>query len=603
MVDVKKGPLTRDELLTLWQSVTDREYNRPLLEQPESQIAAVEQAAEQFATVSGQVDRNTQAMFILPWSGQTAPPASGPAHARTVLQLQRGGAFDVALVFRAGDLLVEHHELDYGREGPVDVTTGRLFLVEETAVLCPGNPGPVDLPVVAINPGAGYNHCLPNTLTRLAQPGAGFNNAGATVQNGGGQTNRIFTAITPDVPIAQHVGQYLYLNGGANAGRYLRIIGVEPPTDAHGGVFNVAAEALLNDSGVTGGFVYGERITQPLSGAEVIFLGAFGNKFLVLRRFGTLTLDPIQGDNGGTASIVSKEWSEQLIPEVETCSWQVVRWHEELSITLLNPNSPSGGVAGTLDEIGAERNLPRQFGELDEAYRQRISVPADVVSPAAVLRKSNAILVEIGESACLREVGRPLFPGLFFDADDEAPFAFDLDLVPMTIGGVNNLRPGELVFAVDADGRHTTGIAHFDQPSAPAGSPLPARVFAGVARVSGPGFAPGQTLVGKQFGSMNPILSVGAGLQPHHRFNVLLNLREFRGFFMVGVPRVYLDDYGTFYDAPIDSNAYDAVDIDNFYDGAALGTLSMYARLYNTINATRPAGVPFDLYIEELSCI
>src|SRR5690606_32898336 len=117
-----QGPLSREDLMALWKSVTDPAYHRPLLENEDSGVEFVEQAAEQFARVSKSIDTNTQAMFILPWSGQTAPPAGGAQHASVNLSVRRNNRFDDALVFREGVAVFEQRLNDWGPEGPVDVS-------------------------------------------------------------------------------------------------------------------------------------------------------------------------------------------------------------------------------------------------------------------------------------------------------------------------------------------------------------------------------------------------------------------------------------------------------------------------------------------------
>lgn len=645
MVQIKQGPLTAEELMELWRSVTDKEYNQPLTEKEGSNIEAIEQAAEQFARVSLQIDRNTQGMFILPWSGQTQPPSSGPARARTTLTVTRTGLYDQALYFTAGEVIVQHRMNDYGPEGGVDITTNREYVVEVANGFLPGDPGPIELQVVAVNDGPGYNFPTPDTLRTILQPGVRFSNTAATVENGAGNTHRVIATTFPDVPITRHIGQYLLFTSGANTGRYARVVGVENPNPAvpHGGVFNVAAEAIIRISGVVGTFNPGERVEQPLSGAEGDVLLVSGNRMLLQRRNGTFTTDPIQGEFGATANVDAKEQNENLVPEANAAGWLIVDWAEDLLVSVTNEEQPTGGKCGFLDELGNERGIQRGVGEGDEEYRKRVATPADVVSPGAVIRAGNGVLEPFGAEVCLREVGRPLFQGMFYDGDPSSdPFAYDLDLVEMTMIGGNlagsnfafydegpngffddpapqtNLNffsvgtvslpglpfvptsfiDGERVVSIDSNGIITTGNAQFDY----IGPNQVQKVFRGVVNVRGPGFEVGRELVGLTSGFVQVMAAVGPGLRPEHRFNVWLNLREFRGFFLVGVPRAALDDFGVFYDAG-GSNAFDATTLDNFYDGAAIGTNSVYSRIWNAVNSVRPAGVPFDLYIEDIGCI
>lgn len=601
MIAIKTGPLTREELMTLWQSVTDSEYHKPLLEKDDSNVEIIEQMAEQFSRVSQSVDVNTQGMFILPWSGQTAPPASGESNARVTLQLTRTSNFDVALFLQPGEVIIQHRLNDYSADGPVETTTNRLYTVETGTALGPGQAGPIDLPVIALRPGAGYNFPTPDTLRTILQPGVGFNNFGATVVNGTGSTNRVIATTFPDVPITEHIGQYLLFTAGANAGQYRRIVGIENPDPSvpHGGVFNLAAEVIFSVSGTTGTFTVGERVSQPASGAYGQFISLYNGQLVLLKNAGTFTAtDPLVGELGGTATPTSKRQVEDLVPETSGASWRVVSWGVDLGVGITNLEQPTGGRCGFLDELGNERGLPRLPGEDDDAYRQRIAQPADVVTPGAVIRAGNSVVEPFGEEVCLREVGRPLFQGMFYDGGpNQAPFAFDLDLVEMTVADGSGFIPGEAVSSVDVNGIITAGNAQH-------GYTLnsDARPFRGVVNTRGPGFQPGRVLRGHVSGWTQVMSMVGPGLLPHHRFNTYLNLRQFRGYFIVGVPRIVGQDFGIFYDAGPD-NAYDTNVVGNFYDGRELGTGSLYSRVWNAVNGVRPAGVPFDLYLETIGCI
>jgi hypothetical protein len=331
------------------------------------------------------------------------------------------------------------------------------------------------------------------------------------------------------------------------------------------------------------------------------------------------------------------EQSSNLTPESQTAGWKVLSW-TDLGLAVTNPQQPVGGASATLDALGAERNLPRFNAEDDDSYRDRISKPADVVSPNAIVRAGNRVLAEYDETACLREVGRPLLPGLFFDGDPTPePFAFDLDMVELDMlsgnqidlvaaffdnspygffdnpspqsavnafsvsttetVGVTGFIPGEVVSSVNSAGIITTGIAMLDM--------IPdttTYVFRGVARIRGPGFEAGTMLRGHTSGWEQLIINVSGGLRAQDRFNVMFDLVEHRGFFMLGVPRMRVDDFGVFFDSGAD-NAFDVSTVDNFFDGSANGANSIYSRIWNEVDRVRGGGVRFDLYIEEIGCI
>lgn len=605
------GPLTFNEMMLIWQSVTDRSYNKPLLEKQNSLIEVVEQMAEQFARASVSVDRNTQAMFILPWSGQTDAPAAGASKATVTITVTRSTLFDVPIFFTAGDVVIEHRVDDYGPDGAQEVTSGRRFVLTTGAALGPGEAGPLSLSFEAQNEGPGYNEPTPGTLKLIVQAGSSFQNSGASVELGSGRSHRLVCTIFPDVPVPDHVGQYVKFTSGANINQIRRIVGVERPDPGipHGGVFALAAEAIFDVDTVVGTFAVGEEIVQSNTGARGEFVVLANNKLVLVRLSGTFNgTDSLTGELGATANVNAKEQSEDLVAETGSASWSIMSWVGDLGVTVTNVESPMGGLCGFLDELGAERNIPRNSGETDDTYRSRVAVPADVVSPAAVERAGNRVVEPLGETVCLREVGRDLLPGIFYDGGpNDAPFAYDLDFVELAVADSSGFRPGEHIRAPNTDGIITRGVAQFGYASAtspPGSQPSPTRSFQGATRVSGPGFAAGQTLTGEVSGHVTTITTAGSGILPQHRFVTYLSLREFRGFFLVGVPRLRLEDFGFFYDdTSLGNNPYDATLVNNFYDGAAVGTNSIYSQVYNAVDKVRAGGVPFDLYIEDFGCV
>src|SRR3990167_10071159 len=62
-------------------------------------LEVYEAHAAMVARVSTAVERSVQAMFILPWSGQTDEPASGAARSTATLTVTRSAAYHLRLVF------------------------------------------------------------------------------------------------------------------------------------------------------------------------------------------------------------------------------------------------------------------------------------------------------------------------------------------------------------------------------------------------------------------------------------------------------------------------------------------------------------------------
>lgn len=435
MPTLKTGPLSRADLMALWKSVTDEGYHRPLLENPESGIEAVEQAADQLARASTMIDRTTQAMFIMAWSGQTDEPASGAVHATVTIRLTRSLDFDRELTFAQGQVMFEQEVADYGPEGPVMVRTGRRYVVAQTRVLVPGQ-AEIDLPCVAERPGYGYNLPFEGDIRRVVQRGAGLANIEASLVPGN-STHRLVLAENPDVISPEQVGQYVEIIAGANIGQRRRIVGYERPDPAtpHGGVAVLSATGTLRVSAVAGTFQLGEELLQVSSGARGTVLVQQGAYLVFERVTGAFVVggSALTGVvSAASATLDAIEQSPDMVAETGTVGWEVLGWEESLGVSVTNPDVPTGGRSAMLDELGAERRIYRAPNEPDTTYRKKVFTLPDVVSPGAVRRVANRVLAPFGQAVCLREVGdvEALFPGFFFDVvsgDPKYAYAWDLD--------------------------------------------------------------------------------------------------------------------------------------------------------------------------------
>ena len=431
----KSGPLTQDELKQLWKSVVDQSsYASPLLTQPDSGIELIEQVHAQLAASSQAVDQTFQSLYILPWSGQTNDPASGAQFATVDLTLTRSGAAGtiangLPLRFQPG-LIFDHAPNDYSDDGPIQVLTGRRYLAAQTAVIPPGALGPVTLPAVSEGTSAGYNVPLPGTINLLEQPGSMFSNDGASVVPIG-SNNRLVLRDEPEVITPDQLGQYVLFTAGSNAGRSARVVAYVPSVPGNGGIAILSAEAVFAISGLTGTFQAGENVT--LAGSHAVFVWTNGLYTLLDWTSGTVFAGTITGTlSGATATVVSLLQNPTLVAETGTAAWRILDWVVDLGLQVSNLLSPTGGRLPVLDEIGAEREIFRSNNETDDVYRERVATPADVVSPNAIIRAINRVLVPLGIHACFREVGRELFRGFFYDGDPTSidpnvAFAYDMD--------------------------------------------------------------------------------------------------------------------------------------------------------------------------------
>lgn len=427
-------PITTDQLIALWKSATDSGYHLPFIEKENSGIEAHGQAWEQYQRASVMVNRTTQAMFILPWSGQSDEPASGEHKATVTLCFTREEKFDRPVVLGIGTV-IEHVAIDYSKDGAVEVLTGRRYLLTEDAVFLPGGAGPLYVAAEAERPGYGYNLPLPGTIRKIQQLGPGLLNEGADVI---APNRMILPPGFGDVITAAHVGQYIEFTAGANVGSIRLVIGFTPGdgTTNNGTVFFEQAWILTGT--ITGTFNAGEVVAGPGTSGNV--LGVSGNRITILGSTGSYSVsDVVTGTiSGATITIVVIEQLGTLTAETDA-HWRVLPWddtgNDDLGIIVTNEESPDGGRSPMLDELGSERGVYRSIGETDDVYRKRVATPADVVSPNAIIRSINLVLVEYGLSACFREVGTNLLPGLFFDAGSsldtpqiaENNYAYDLD--------------------------------------------------------------------------------------------------------------------------------------------------------------------------------
>jgi len=426
--------LTQADMLSIWVSVTDKGYSQPLLENDNSGIEAVEQAFAQYERASISVDRTFQSLFILPWSGQTDDPSSGGVKASVTLQVTRN-QLNEALVFLGTDVPFCHYPEESSNEGTIYVETGRRYFLAEPLLMLPGESGPFDVTALAEREGANYNLPLEDSITLIAQPGAGNTNDEATVFVAG-TTNILRLDEQADVISPVQVGQYVRFLAGSNVGEVRQIVGYSEPVEGvHGGDITLDGYWLISGVvAVSPAPAVGEDITQGSASGRVLY---YSSGLLVAenRGNGAFVAGAATLDSGGSFTVQTILRSAFLVPELATAEWVVASWSSVLGISVTNPAPPQDGRSPTLDELGAERKVYRNPSESDDTYRQRVATPADVVAPNALRRVANRVLAPLGVSACLREVGTELFRGFFYDggsSDDpvqnpDENFAYDMD--------------------------------------------------------------------------------------------------------------------------------------------------------------------------------
>lgn len=635
----QRGPITQAELWAVLQSTTDPLYLEPFIERGYgSGLESLEAICNILARVSAAIDRTAQAMFILPWSGQTNPPAAGASLAMGTLNVTRTMRAELPLTLLAGAVLYEEVEVDWSREGGIPVLTTREYTLANDFTFLPGEMGPVSLPIVSTTPGYGYANPLPNTITRVAQPGSGFSNVRASVTQGA-TTAALTVSPDPDVVVPEHVGQYVEFTAGVNAGQ-VRLAGgyVRATPGADGGTLALLPIFVVRDTSVgpSGTFIDGEDVQQMTAGVvtatgrlrAVTPTGGTGAWFMVIEyTSGTFqeTAGPVGNIEGvsstaqffvETNGIITDPF---LTSEATTASWRILDWTTGFGLTVTNPTSPEPGDLAMLDTLGAERGLPRAPGEDDESYRRRIAKIGDRVSPNAIRRIGNRVWSQYGITVCLREVGHALFPGIFCDGEagntaSLANYSYDLDCIRMHGLRTPLLTPfadGERVVQ-DNGGVLTVGrVVSRPTPftiTTPGVYPATRKIAADnpevldVARIRGPAFVAGVPVVGDLTGaSFMPGLFEGS-LRIQDRYKLNLDYTEFRAFFLIGLPPSSLGEFGLAFDDGA-SNAFDAAPYLAYYDGFPLTAAVLNRTTWQAIDDARAGGVGFDIVQDPYGCV
>ena len=646
------GALTVEQLMALWLSVTDSAYNQTLLENPDSGIELIRQAAEQLARTSQAVERTTQASYILPWSGQTNEPAQLGEKAVVDVKLARDSAHNEAITFIRGTQ-VQHETLDATDGGPEPVLTGRKYTVDEFITFVPGDSTTTVRRFTAEKQGYGYNNPLPGSIKRFVQVGGGMFNGGASIDTATGQTV-VTCGVAPDVFVPEHVGQYLKITTGTQKGQIRRVaVYIPPPAPDDplaalvGGQVTLVPTLIGVVTMLTGAFVPGEAVLQidksPTPGVDPdivvgsgIFRGISNTNRLVIDVTGgtfltgapslPYTTRRLYGQlSAATATLNTIEQEPNLLAETGI-GWRILLWEADLGFSLANDESPFGGRSAMLEEIGYGRNLPILAGENEDDYRARIAVPVDVVSPNAIRRVCNRFFEGYGLEVELHEIGLPSFRGQYFDVDASASqfdpafaFFFDQDSFYVTSleGDPSNafiegerIRQYQDKPAIGAVAYGTALLGYEDFP--PVVGPAGAWVLHAIVKGTCPpkftsATDDGQHIYGET-SKTSLFVQVGpGGLMPEHEFHLAMDNLERRAFFLVGVPYTHLGEFGCHYDEGLFVGFYDVPitpdRVGYYYDGFPLKTANIQKSLWNAVNNAKAAGVGFDLYPIRPLCI
>ncbi len=604
----KLGPLTRDELMLVWAAAVDKNYRRPLQDAGDGNgLEVYSQAAEQLARVSEAIDTSTQALYILPHSGQTAEPAGGERKATVALTITRHALVNFPLLLAAGSFIVEEQTTDADPSGPIVVTTGRKYITTEDLVFHPGEMGPLVVDAEAEHAGWGYNNPLAGTLSAPVQVGSGFTRTRATLVAPdlahasvlSPARGLLKTVNEADTFVPEHVGQSAIFISGLNAGHVVRVMSYEATPDPATSTGSVIAFDVLHAVDATvfaGAFVVGEVVNIAAGGGFGVVLKASdaGGIRTVTFRFvagapvavGAALLGATSGATLTTRTVLAGPVyvAEAPIAGIGGAEWRVLDWLGDWGLEIANAARPSGGRLGVLDELGAERDLGRASGEQDDNYRQRIATLADVVSPNALKRSLSRALGSI--PWVFREVGSIDLRGFFYDSATDDGDAYDSEVYVFTgvvASGVFRLHEPCVLVDVTSN---VAALGYFGRLVG--GVTLTFIVRPGSRPFAGTGWRVRGLVSGAIFTTTNIVVPAS---NADRRFRRVFDYEQFRAFFLAEVARLGMGEFGFAYDSG-PTNAYD---VGGAFDGFPAEAASLYLRAYQALDQARAGGVGFIL--------
>jgi hypothetical protein len=645
-----QNPLSIQDFEAVWATVVDPGYAQGFVNAGEGAgYEAYTQGMAQLARVSAAINTTMEAMYILPWSGQTAEPASGPNAATVMLTISRTGRLQEPLRLGAGLVFFDEVEPEWAVGQGTTIDTGRSYTLVSDLIFLPGQAGPFTVEAVASQPGYGYNNPQPGSISAIEQPGAGYSNAGATVASSSPpfvpssvQVVQLVVANIAEVVLPQHVGQYVTIADEEYANAF-RAVSYSPPSasGANGGALSLEVAFSFRGATYSGAFAPGEILTvksgaTPETYLTFVYGAVVGAEYVVYATLRSSALSSgqvqpgftVSGQSSGATMTVDLVLGDppSAAPAPGTASWRILSWTQDWGLSVSNPEQPSGGTSAMLDELGYERQIPRASQEPDASYRQRIAVPADTVSPNAVKRMLNRTLTKgEGLTWCFREVGTSLLPGLFYgptEADGASPTddAWDYDCVIVTGSVSGQFVDGEQVYQLLAGGQVAQGHA-LVQLALPATPFVPGQAattgttsppaLVGVGNINaqqGGAFVTGLPIVGKTSGATVVPTRLTGGLQVIDRYKLWLDYLRFRGYFLVDVQPSAAGDFGFFWGgaasgvgSPFDF--WDDAPFLCFYDGYAASAAAAYLAAYAGVDSVRAAGVYFEFDLMTGPCV
>lgn len=588
------GYFTQADLQALWESSVDPLYAQPFLEAGDGGgLEAYSQAFAQQERVSQAINNTLQAMFILPSSAQTAEPSGGESYATVDVTFTRELAFHVPVILSRG-LLVEEVVRDHGVDVGVDVPTGRRFVLSTTDVIDSGSIGPCTIEAMAELPGWGYNNPLPDSITKIYQPGAAQTNNLATVVSNPGM-DTIYAAPEYSTFIPGHVNQYLVINSTVNDGRIRRIVGYEPPgyfPIEHGGAVKLAQDMTITLAPGTA-FLVGEKVSDVVTDARgtLIHYDSVTGTSVVQRASGYFAM-------GG---LLKGETSLAMSPFIDI---PMVGMLTALYIGLPLGSWIPGEVvnqAGT----GASGIFVRNDG----AWSVVLPTSGTFTAGNAVTGVTSTVVLtpsNIGvDPSLVNETRTATWRILRWDTDlgfsvtnVESPVGGRLGMLD-ELGKERNIARGN----GEVDARYRKRVSKLPDVVSPNAirracskffTPMGwTTEFREVGTVDFPGFFYDVPI---QYAPQHSFAwDMDFSIRPADRFKVWLDYAEFRAFFLIGVPKNHLGEYGFAYDSH-PTGFYDIGPLDNYYDGSPYLSGGLNQGLWADLYERKAGGVGFDFF-------
>ncbi len=581
---------TVDSLLAIWTSLVDELFSQPFIEAGEGGGLEVwTQAMAQLARVSTAIESTAASLYLQPYSGQVKESAMGPRHARVELQLRRTSEFQFSLYF-GREFTVEEATVQPSLTGGVVVHTGRRYSLLDGIALFAGNAGPVYSIAQAESVGSGYNEPRPGELTAIVQPALDARGEGATVVSSAGMGDWLYAANAQGSFIESHVGQYVQILTGANAGKLRRVIGYRSPDTTpidHGGAVTLSPDVVLNIENVVGEFESGALVEWPLGKGRV--LACNGTCLMVQRESGYFSPSGTISTGMATADITGVHTGGMLTAIAIDIALIPPAWFPGDVITQANTLAeglfvaqenewvliaPTKGTFNNVDvltgSLSAYVGLPD--GLVDIAYDPRL-VPEVATVEWKVVDWADEFGVVVtneaspagGRFGVLDELMRDR--GVVRGVGESDAALVKRGTMPADVVSPNAIRR--------AIARHY-GTTDWE--------------FREVGTRDFPGFfydVPTSEAGLTGFACAYDMTTVDS------RFALQLGYEEFRAFFLIGLPNLGLGEFGFAYDDG-QANAWDV----GFLDGYAVEECRLRQRLWDDIVGRKAGGVGFDFYIK-----